>query len=123
MGGTHPIHDSSDQSYLPDFTNLRPSNTLFRTEAYSVWYRTHLFAQWLEELPRLHSNQLTLAELINIWQNYRHHEVHNFNFNTLNSNESNSDGGQDSAQGYPNPTGDYPQTVLTPPGNPTSGSS
>jgi hypothetical protein len=128
-GGTHPIHDSSDQSYLSDFTNLRPSNTLLRTEAYSEWYRKYIFARWLEELPRLHSVQLTLAELIDIWQKYRHHEVHNFNSNTLNSNEHNytssssSDGGQDSVQGYPNLIGDYPQTVLTPPGTPTSGSS
>ena len=30
---------------------------------------------------------------------------------------------QDSVQGYPNPNGDYPQTVLTPPGTPTLGSS
>jgi hypothetical protein len=55
---------------------------------------------------------------------------HIFNFNTLNSNEHNytssssSDGGLDSVQGYPNNLiGDYPQTVLTPPGTPTSGSS
>jgi hypothetical protein len=122
-GGTHSTIDSDDTLYLSDFLNLRPSISLLKITPYREWYRTHIFAQWLAERPRLHSVQLTLTELVDIWQRYRHHEVHYFNPNILNSNEHNYTSSSNNSDSDPIPSCDYPYTTMTPPGTPRSGSS
>ena len=119
-GGTHQTIDRNDRSYLSD---LRPSISLFKITPYREWYRTHIFAHWLAERPRLHSVQLTLAELIDIWRSYRYYEVHNFNPNILNSNKQNYTSSSNNSDGESNPSGDYPYTTMTPPSTPRSGSS
>lgn len=130
-GGTFSTYDDNDPAFMSDFINLRPSNSLFRLAPYREWYRLHIFAHWIAEGSRLHSVQLTLAELIEIWKRYRHPEAHNFNFNPLNSNENNyysssnnSDEENDLTSAHIiDSTTDYPSTVLTPPSTPRSGSS
>ena len=122
-GGMHPTIGRDDKPHLSDFVNLRPSISLFKIIPYREWYRTNIFAHWLAERPRLHSVQLTLSELIDIWQSYRHHEVHNFNSNTLNSNEQNYSSSSNNSDEEPNPSGDYPYTTMTSPSTPRSGSS
>ena len=130
-GGAHPTANSNDLSYLTDYPNLRPSHSLFRREPYREWYRIHVFEHWLTERPRMHSVQLMLTDLIDMWYRYRHHDAHNCNFNPLNNNESNlaSSSSDDSDEppnwehGGQDITIEYPSTVLTPPSTPRSGSS